>query len=61
MAYILANVLTFYVTWMHVYVCMYIYVCICMYMYVYVCICMYMYVYCESEILSDMYSLLVLG
>jgi len=29
------------------YICMYmyVYVCICMYMYVYVCICMYMYVY----------------
>ena len=27
------------------YVCMYVYVRICMYMYVYVCICMYMYVY----------------
>ena len=35
--------------YMYVYVCicmyMYVYVCICMYMYVYVCICMYMYVY----------------
>ena len=27
------------------YICMYVYVCICMYMYVYVCICIYIYYY----------------
>ena len=32
------------VEWIHVYICVYIHICMCIYIYVYMCMCMYIYV-----------------